>query len=681
MKVALSGLRNSLLTGILLALVILFIFMKDIRSALIISVSIPTAMVISLSGIYLSGLSLNIISISGLILSLGMMTDTSLIIIDNIRQYQKRNITKQEYVIYGTSEVIKPLLTSSITTCAVFIPLILVSDTAGEFFKEEAVTVTIGIAASLFTGVLFIPVLYNSLQRSNELIPVSSRNTFHIGYENGLKTILAAPFRSIITFLLLVPISYFLFKTIRKSTFPATHRDEYHVYIEWDKSVSLKQNEKKTLKLSGKLEKFIPVMSVYCGKQNIVLDPDLPGEDNISLLVIETKNAIDEIEKIIGRCLQDEFPRPGVQVTKAKSIFDRIFRVYEDELIVAVKEPEIHQEELKAFLEKINMNYSTQDVTMLNNNHFEYVPDINKLTLYNISEDLIDKELKLATEGILLSDIFDCQVLLFMNPLDGNFYNHIMKRNVENRSGEVMPLCQLVTKRITKRHEKIIAGIAGTKLEIPVVVENRMIGDIIEDISESAAINELEVDFIGNHFESKILLSEIYVSLLISVGLLYFIVAAQFESLLQPLIIISEIMIDLSGVFLFHIILGESFNVISGIGIIVMAGIIINDSILKVDTINKEYRMKQELNESIIIGGRRRLNPIVMTSVTTILALLPLLFTGGIGAILQRPLAISVIGGLLIGTFASIYYIPLAYLCLSRIRMIIARLLISLARE
>ena len=162
-------------------------------------------------------------------------------------------------------------------------------------------------------------------------------------------------------------------------------------------------------------------------------------------------------------------------------------------------------------------------------------------------------------------------------------------------------------------------------------------------------------------FSQKELFRELGLVLLISVMLLYFILAAQFESFLQPLIVLIELPIDIAGALLLLYIFGESLNIMSAIGIIVMSGIIINDSILKIDTINRTRWSGVDVLEAIKIGGRRRLKPILMTSLTTILALVPFLFFSGLGAELQRPLAISVIGGMAIGTFVSLYFIPLAY--------------------
>jgi multidrug efflux pump subunit AcrB len=170
----------------------------------------------------------------------------------------------------------------------------------------------------------------------------------------------------------------------------------------------------------------------------------------------------------------------------------------------------------------------------------------------------------------------------------------------------------------------------------------------------------------GSILSNRGMLLELLLIVGVSLMLLYFILAAQFESFVLPLIVLLEVPIDLFGVFIFLKIFGAGINIMSAIGIIVMTGIIINDSILKIDTINKLMEAGNSLLRSIFEAGRRRLKPIIMTSLTTILAMAPFLFQKGMGADLQKPLALAIIGGMFIGTLVSLFFIPLMYYLLKR---------------
>jgi multidrug efflux pump subunit AcrB len=237
----------------------------------------------------------------------------------------------------------------------------------------------------------------------------------------------------------------------------------------------------------------------------------------------------------------------------------------------------------------------------------------------------------------------------------------INQAKVANNDNKLIPVKSLISISNTSDYKTILAGKEGEYIPINLSTNNINIADIEKEVKSITNEFQLEASYTGSIIRNRKLLKELSIVLLISVLLLYFILAAQFESLTQPLIVLLEILFDFSGALILLILFGYSLNIMSAIGIIVMSGIIINDSILKIDTINKLRRQNVPLLQAIKIGGKRRLKPIIMTSLTTILALFPLLLYSGIGAELQIPLALAVIGGMTIGTIVSLYFIPLAY--------------------
>ena len=213
-----------------------------------------------------------------------------------------------------------------------------------------------------------------------------------------------------------------------------------------------------------------------------------------------------------------------------------------------------------------------------------------------------------------------------------------------------------------KNLKSIIGGKQGEYYPINLEIDDKDIKKVQKNIEKIVRKNKwYEVDFSGSFFENKELINELIFVLLISLILLYFILASQFESFLLPIIILMEVPIDIAGALLLLKIFSMSINLMSLIGIVVMSGIIINDSILKIDTIVQLQKQGYSLIKSLLVAGQRRLKPIMMTSLTTILALIPLLFYSGLGSELQAPLSVSLIGGMLLGTFISLYFIPLCY--------------------
>jgi len=186
---------------------------------------------------------------------------------------------------------------------------------------------------------------------------------------------------------------------------------------------------------------------------------------------------------------------------------------------------------------------------------------------------------------------------------------------------------------------------------------------IMDQLKKIAKVN---LSFAGSWFSTQKLIKELLIVLLISLALLYFILAAQFESFTQPLIVLLEVPIDIAGALGLLWLFGGTINLMAMIGIVVMSGIIINDSILKIDTINRMRKDGLPLMQAIEQAGHRRIKPIIMTSLTTILALVPFLWGTDLGSELQRPLALTVIGGMILGTLVSLYFVPLCYYYLYR---------------
>ena len=253
--------------------------------------------------------------------------------------------------------------------------------------------------------------------------------------------------------------------------------------------------------------------------------------------------------------------------------------------------------------------------------------------------------------------------------------NDVMQQVVVNNEGVEIPLSYLMETHRVENFKRLSAG--GEGEYYPITIEKvtdagveAMVAychQLSKGESPSARTGQLSTDnkvrcsFQGNYFDSREMISELAMVLIVAVLLLYFILAAQFESLLQPAIILTEIVIDVSVVMLVLWMVGESLNIMSMIGLVVMSGIIINDSILKVDTINRLYRSGVPLLKAVWSAGHRRLKPIVMTSLTTILALLPFLHKGDMGSAMQFPLSLTLIVGMTIGTLVSLFFVPMVY--------------------
>lgn len=245
----------------------------------------------------------------------------------------------------------------------------------------------------------------------------------------------------------------------------------------------------------------------------------------------------------------------------------------------------------------------------------------------------------------------------------------ILSGKVRNRNGVEIPLAMVIRETKGEDFKKLYSGSGGDYYPIVLDVDEREVRRVMDTI-EKVVKEEQDffVTFTGEYFSSREMIRELIIILLVAVSLLYFILAAQFESVIQPLIILSEIVVDIFFVLFGLWLFGESLNIMSMIGLVVMSGIIINDSILKVDTINRLRKNGMSLLRAVFTGGHSRLKPIIMTSLTTILAIAPFLNRVDMGSDLQYPLSLSIIIGMSVGTIISLFFIPLLYYVIYRKR-------------
>ena len=304
--------------------------------------------------------------------------------------------------------------------------------------------------------------------------------------------------------------------------------------------------------------------------------------------------------------------------------------------------------------------------------NIRYVADMEQMAIYKVSYDALYHRLReLVSRGTVFS-INEGAQSVPVKMLSGamsftGVERHILAESVKNSDGTDIPISYLVREAKGEDYKRLQAGNGGEFYTLSLNAKDREVEEVMAFVNEyiHRPQSQYSASFAGGYFSSRMLISELSVVLAVALALLYFILAAQFESLVQPLIILLEMVVDVFFVLVGLWILGESLNLMSMTGLVVMSGIIINDSILKIDTINHSPHLKsgthKGLIRAIMEAGQRRLRPIVMTSLTTILALLPFLSHGSMGAAIQYPLSLTLIIGMTIGTAVSLFFIPMLY--------------------
>lgn len=673
---SISNMQQSLILGGLLSFLLMFFFLKDFRSPFLIGITIPTSLVITLLFFYVAGISINIISLSGLILGVGMMIDNSIIVIDNIAQHRERGKNIWQACADGTNEVFRPLLSSVLTTCAVFVPLIFISGISGALFYDQAMAITIGLLVSLAVSITLLPVYYRlfySKAKPDKKNFLSKLNALNYGalYEKGFRLVMKNQMWSWLLFLLMMIAIYPLFLQLEKQKLPHITKDETLLYIDWNERIHLDENRNRTEKLLDGFNDFIEQHSSLIGNQQFLLNhnTNLTTSETIVYLKAISPEKLDIIKTTITNYLEKNYTSALHYFSDAGNIFDLLFSENSPPLIAKLRSTKDLGKQkntlLQQFIDQVKEKLPYKPIEPIPwEEHMVVKVSPEKLTAFNISFDAVYRALKSAfSENEILIITENQQFTPVILGGKSHLINEILEGlTVPNKKGEQIRLQSLLKQGKEHALKTIIAGREGEYYPINFDIKEESAKNIINTIKTLANNNyNFEVDFDGTIFSNRKLLKELSLILAISLLLLYFILASQFESLSLPLIVLLEVPIDIFGAFLTLRIFGESLNLMSIIGIIVMSGIIINDSILKIDTINHLQKEGYSLIRSLAVAGQRRLKPILMTSLTTILALLPFLFISGIGAELQRPLALTVIGGMTVGTIVSLYFIPLLF--------------------
>jgi multidrug efflux pump subunit AcrB len=677
-----SNLKQDFIFGFILICIVAFFFLGDGKSPLVIAICMMVSLIISFLFFYLFGKSINIISLSGLILALGMMIDNAIITTENISQYREKGLSLEDSCIKGTTEVLTPVLSSTLTSISVFLPLIFLSGIAGALFIDEAFAVSIGQLTSYFAGAMLLPVLYKLIYSKtfikkdlgvNLQKHQSKTNKVLFGLYDWL---LEFTFRhktlSALIFAAILPLCVLMFNVIPKSGMPAVEQIEMLTFIDWGENIHLDENLRRTEEICKAIDSTTIEHSAYIGRQDYILDNErkmASSECEIYIKANNWKQVLQSRQKI-EKLIKNNYPQAVALYSPPETVFEKIFVTGESEIVTQLyplnreKMPEAL--EIKAIQERLDKSSGEKSVGITFDEEMNIVIDRSKLMLYNVSYNEIEKVIKMAFRDNEVALLRSYQQFLPIS-IDGD-EKSIREILASTLVRSEIPLSSLVTVSASQGLKTIIAGKNGEY--IPVEYEkvknyNSLMEKTREEVRKEGGY---DVAFSGSYFSSKKMLNELIVVLIISILLMYFILAAQFESFLQPLIVLAEIPIDIAFALVTLWLLGHTLNLMSAIGIVVSCGIIINDSILKIDLINEMRKQGVPLMEAIHTAGHRRLRAIIMTMLTSVLAMVPMLFTNDLGSELQKPLAIAMISSMLIGTVVSLSIIPLIYWRIYRIK-------------
>jgi multidrug efflux pump subunit AcrB len=665
----LTSLFRSLLLGVLFVVLIILLGYRQLRLASVILISVSVSVILTFLLLYLMRISLNIISIAGLIVSIGLAIDFGIIVSDNILQRYKTGLPLRDAIAIGTQEVIAPVLSSAFTTAAIFIPLIFISGYAGMLFFDQAFTIVSSQAAAIITALFLLPVLFKVFinEQSLRFIQGSKKNTvwgkLHKSIERSFLKSRKVPVITIGIVLILGPIGIFFSE---KRLYPSLPYTEREICIHWNEPLTPEANFKRMVQLSSLINNHVVHHEIFAGRQDFLYGENYDFKENESCIFFATHGPtqLDTVTQFLSNYLRSKYPEASFSFRQPLSPITKVFNADEEKVYI------------KLLLDNEN-HFDVSKIDSLENDLKNNEIEINELPV-RASMILLKPEMeKIAVAGITPEDFYQqvnnymAPAPLMQLPIRGSripvyavnassiSINHLLEAPIHNSTGSSIELGNLVKTSMTSRIEEYFTDASGTFVLFSVQTSPRLnnkLNSIVANLNKGRYQGKLVLDDYNQENRAQ-LIKMIYI-LIISILLLYLILAAQFESLIIPLIVLIELPIDYSFVMLALWVTSTGLNLMSFIGLIVISGLVINDSILKIDKIIQEARSGRHLIRAVITGGRARLNSIIITSLTTILAVVPQMWGNNVSTALQNPVSLAIVIGLGAGTLVSIYLIP-----------------------
>ena len=679
-----SNLQQNFTLGFLFIFIVAVFFIGDVRSPLVIGITMITSVVITFFFFYICRISLNVISLSGLILAVGMMIDNAIIVTENVSQYREKGYSLKRAAVAGTSEMITPMLSSSLTTIAVFVPLVFMSGIAGAIFMDEAFSITSGLMVSYFTGIMLLPVLYVLFYRMG----IRKHNWFTASFKNllknewltrfydtGIEWVFAHKKMTMAFAIVSLPLCVLMFMVIEKERMPKIDQNETVVNIEWNENIHVDENNRRVNAILAMTDSLVEEHTAYVGMQDYLLGTENEFSSGEAELYFRTAepSGIPVLTEMLGSRIRREYPAATVTFSPPVTLFEKLFVTGEPDLVAQLRSSDRTSTPEASDVREIEADIAKETGYMPDGTPFRsqlnLEVDRNRLLIYNVNYDEVVRVLCTALKDNQVSTLRSYQQYLPIGiagremSVNRILAETLVETNADAVTGErnYIPLRELVRIVPGEDLKEITAGRNGEY--IPVNFYNvGNVPQVMDGVRRAVdSDSRWDVSFGGSFFSNRKMMGELTVILLISVLLMYFILCAQFESFLQPLIVLAEIPMDIAFGLVLLWATGHTMNLMSAIGIIVSCGIVVNDSILKLDSINELRKEGMPLLDAIHTAGHRRLRAIIMTTLTTVFAMVPLLFTSDLGSEMQRPLSVAMIGTMMVGLVISLFVIPLIY--------------------
>jgi hydrophobic/amphiphilic exporter-1 (mainly G- bacteria), HAE1 family len=695
-KNSINSVTRQILEGGIFSILILFLFLRNLKGVIIMSVSLPISVIITLMLMYFFHQTLNIMTLAGLALGIGKLVDDSIIIFEKIYSYREKGTKHESAAIIGTQEMMMAVTASTFTSICVYAPIIMFKDQLGmigEMFIGLAFTVVISLAASLVVALFLVPVL------SSRYLPISTRleqpltglpklvddtlegfwrSTSDL-YRRILAKILRHRLVTVVTIIIILVFSFCLIPFVGLEFMPQASEDSVTVSIEMPVGTKLEVTKNMVSQIEDVIKKDVrgikDIMTSAGEKGFYGMGALETNKGTITVTLPEFSQRIDDSTTIKQKLRKHFNDFPSASITFAKNDFSS--GSSSTPIDILVKSENLDKAKATAMKIRDILKTGFPEVTEPVIDMKDGLPQIDirvdRDKAYSLGLNIytIGNELKANIDGITASKFKESgseyDILVSLDPKDKQSVPDLERVFVMTQTGKKIPLSNIasivkttgpvsINRENQSRTIHVTGGLAP-KANLN-IVEPKVRSAIKREIPMD---EEVRIEYSGDFAELMKYMLKFILILIVAFALVFGIMAAQFESFIDPFIIIFTVPLTLIGVIGIHFAFGEKFSIYTAVGMVVLLGIVVNNGIVLVDYMNLLRSRNYGIIDACIEAGGNRLRPVLMTTMTVVLGLIPMAFFKGEGTDLSQPLAKTILGGLIASTFFTLFLIPVIY--------------------
>ncbi len=684
---SIASVAQSAIIGGLLAMIILFLFLGNGRNALVIGVSMPISVITTFIAMYMSGMTLNIVSLGGLALGIGMLVDNAVVVLENIfRRRKAYGDDAKSGAIKGSGEVMGAVIASVLTTCIVYVPILFLDNMMAIMFKQLAFSIVFSQAASLLATMLIVPMLSSKIENIEErnktfsfvLTPFDKMMNFlYSVYEKALRFVLGHRKMFLAGVAALFILSMYVLSILGMTLMPSSDEGTVSISIELPQGTKIEQTDKLVREIEEIVKTYneieIMTSSVGSGGMMASLGASSSNQATVTLTLKEdrktsTADAVQKIRQMLSditgaeisieassqsmsmasdevqfRFSSKDNEKLEEYVLQAEEILAGIDGVVETETTIGETKPEVRVEIDENYASRYGIN-TAYAATMVNYG-------LNGVKASKYTENGSEYDIKVVYPENYVGNYEELKTMQIKSPM-GQWVTLSDIADVYMEEGQAT-----ITRINQKRVVTLTGKIYGTDMA---TVTNEFNSKVEKNLPLYEGVTQESAGAFETMIEAMVsLVTAIFLGIL----LMYMVMAAQFENLIHPFIILGTLPLALIGVVLGLVVAGTPLSVISCIGILMLIGIIVNNAIVLIEFINQQKTEHPDMSrtQQVVNAGIVRMRPILMTSLTSILGFLPMAMDSEGGGVMMQPLAVALVGGLTVGTFLTLFVIPVLY--------------------